>query len=132
MAHTYQLATGLARRGHMVVTGARRNAPLADRLRSNPGEHYLSYFSEARIRNSTASSTLTGIYAEADYGELSYDRVVNEANAHGARVYTVQAEGMTNLATGVATGRSATRVTAVPWEWVRSSSPARFCRQRRR
>ena len=66
----------------------------ADRLRSNPGQHYMSYFSNTMVKN---SAMVGSINAVSDSGRLSFDRVVNEANAHGARLYTIQAEGMQSL-----------------------------------
>jgi len=66
----------------------------ADRLRSNPGEHFVSYFNQRQIQR---NASLRNALSDADWGALSYQNIVNEANAHGARLYTVQAEGMTGL-----------------------------------
>jgi len=66
----------------------------SDRMRSNPGAHYLSYFSNVQIGR---NSMLQSLGADSGMSALSFDRVVNEANASGARLYTIQAEGMTGM-----------------------------------
>jgi VWFA-related protein len=64
----------------------------ADRMRSKPGAHYLSIFSVTQQRE---LPVLRNAGLDAFGGYNAFDRVINEANAHGARVYTIQAEGLT-------------------------------------
>jgi hypothetical protein len=63
----------------------------ADTLRSNPGEHYLSFFGKS-VRQ--IDSTLLVMDADILSGRIPFDHVVNEASAQGIRIYTVQAEGL--------------------------------------
>ncbi len=69
----------------------------SDRLRQHPGEHYLSYFGFSQTAGNTANPWLVGLRADSEFAALGFDAVVNEANAHGARLYTVQAQGMTTI-----------------------------------
>jgi hypothetical protein len=62
-----------------------------DTLRSNPGEHYLSFFGSSVQRSQSA---LDGMGTSSLLGGLAFDTVVNEASAQGVRFYTVQAEGL--------------------------------------
>lgn len=63
----------------------------ADTLRSNPGEHYLSFF--GTLLNMT-NPTL-GVMDQATFaGGLVFDNVVNQAAANGIRLYPVLAEGL--------------------------------------
>ena len=63
----------------------------ADMVRSNPGEHYLSFFGAYRA----AMPQLGAMTADALMGGLAFDNVVNAASAQGIRVYTVEARGLT-------------------------------------
>jgi len=63
----------------------------ADTLRSNAGEHYLTFFGERLRRESPA---LGGIASDSFMGALPFDRVLNEASAHGVRFYPVLARGL--------------------------------------
>ncbi len=63
----------------------------ADTIRSNAGEHYLTFFG-AQLRKSNLA--LTGIATDALVSGLPFDRVANEAAAHGVRFYTVLARGL--------------------------------------
>ena len=63
----------------------------ADTLRSNPGEHYLSFFGYSLQQSEPG---LTPISSDGLTASLSFDRVVNEASAHGIRIYSVEARGM--------------------------------------
>jgi VWFA-related protein len=64
----------------------------ADTMRRNPGQHYLGFFSaserrdDAGLRSSTMDSFASG---------SSFERVIDEASAHGVRLYTVEAQGLT-------------------------------------
>ncbi len=61
----------------------------ADRVRTQPGTHYMTLFpdgvSEILIRDAEMHSLA---------GMNRFDRVIDVANAHGVRLYTVQAEGL--------------------------------------
>lgn len=63
----------------------------ADTIRSNPGQHYLSFFGTG-VQEEHAALSLVASGAEA--GGLAYDDVVNKAAAHGIRVYMIQSEGL--------------------------------------
>lgn len=80
----------------------------ADRMRSKPGEHYLSYFSQSQRQS---SRDLENMGVDVALAAHAFDSVINEANAHGARLYTVQAEGMTgmSLTAAPAQGTAGTR-----------------------
>jgi len=58
----------------------------ADRMRSQPGKHYLSLFGPQVIRNHVEVSAM--------WAQYTFDQVVDEANAHSIRFYAIQAEGM--------------------------------------
>ena len=64
----------------------------ADTMRSNAGGHYLSFFGEADRRNSSA---LIALELDALGGANPFQNVIDEASAHGIRLYTVQAQGLT-------------------------------------
>jgi hypothetical protein len=63
----------------------------ADITRSNPGEHYLSFFGSG-LRQ--LQPVLGQMSADALAGALAFDHVVNEASAQGIRIYTVEARGL--------------------------------------
>lgn len=63
----------------------------ADSMRSNPGEHYMSFFGSSLRETATMKDVVS---ADSLMGNLPFDRVVNEAAALGIRIYTVQAEGL--------------------------------------
>jgi hypothetical protein len=63
----------------------------ADTLRSNAGEHYLSFFSERSIAN---QSPLTGMQTDSLSASLPFDRVLHTSAALGIRFYTVHAQGL--------------------------------------
>lgn len=91
----------------------------ADTIRSNPGEHYLTFFGQ-RLRQS--SPALGGIATDALSGGLSYDRVINEASAHGVSLYSVLARGLvTPLEVTAPTPGAMSRTLTVP-----ASSRTRF------
>lgn len=78
-----------------------------DTVRSNPGEHYLSFFGQSqRERDPTTSASVQAIGMSAFAGANAFDRVVKEAGALGVRVYTVQAEGLVNPSSVVPLGGS--------------------------
>lgn len=62
----------------------------ADTLRSNAGEHYMSYFAR-----DTNDARLVAGELDALSARNPYDALIAEAAAHGIRLYTVQAQGMT-------------------------------------
>mgnify|MGYP001029080306 CR=1 FL=1 len=73
----------------------------ADTLRSKPGDHYLQMFSTTLLREQRAvlkSPVDIGYQMRNDaaFGELSLDRLLNEAAARGVRFYTVEAQGLTS------------------------------------
>jgi len=68
----------------------------ADTMRTNPGEHYLGFFGQA-LRDSSGPGN--AIRSNADFGAHPFDRVVEEASGYGIRIYTVQAQGLTNPTT---------------------------------
>lgn len=91
----------------------------ADTLRSNAGEHYLSFFGE-NLRQSQAE--LSSINSEAQMAQLSFDGVVNEAALQGIRFYPVLSEGLTsNFTSAVPTAAAFNATSANP-----SGSRARF------
>jgi VWFA-related protein len=63
----------------------------ADMMRRNAGAHYLSFFSQSQQRNSGA---LRAAQMDSFSAATPFDRAIEEAAAHGVRVYTVQAEGL--------------------------------------
>jgi len=63
-----------------------------DTLRQKPGAHYLSFFGTVAQADQIP---LPGMGTGTLMGSLSFDAVVNEAAAQGVRLYTVQAEGLT-------------------------------------
>ncbi len=63
----------------------------ADALRSNPGEHYLEFFG-TQLRRTTPA--LRAVALDTLGAGLPFDRVVNEAVAHGIRFYPVLAQGL--------------------------------------
>ena len=66
----------------------------ADRLRQRPGEHFLNFFGSYTIENTAEGRSMD---LDAFAGMNAFDRVIDEANAHGVRLYTIQAEGLFNL-----------------------------------
>jgi VWFA-related protein len=64
----------------------------ADTMRRNPGEHYLGAFSRLD-RRSDPFLRASALDAFASSG--SFERVIDEASAHGVRIYAVEAQGLT-------------------------------------
>ena len=64
-----------------------------DTVRSNPGEHYLSFFGEGMRKS---EPTLSAMTADSLTGNLAFDKVINEASAQGIRIYAVEARGLTS------------------------------------
>jgi len=63
----------------------------SDTMRSNPGEHYLTFFGQSLINSNPMLDRMKlGSYGQSN----SFDAVVNEASALGIRFYTVQARGL--------------------------------------
>ena len=69
----------------------------ADRLRSRPGDQYLALFNGAQVQGKGGARART-IASDGEMARLTFDDLVNEANAHGVRMYAVQAEGLTTPA----------------------------------
>lgn len=88
-----RLATTLARLAD--VKRPKAVIYFADALRSNPGEHYLTFFGEAHRRFHPA---LAGIRSDGFTAGLAFDRLINEAAAQGIRFYAVQAQGLVTTA----------------------------------
>lgn len=65
----------------------------SDTLRSRPGGHYQDLF-PARAAGDGRSALLE---SDPSLASLSFDRVVSEATAHGVRLYTIEAQGLTSL-----------------------------------
>ena len=59
----------------------------SDSLRSNAGEHYLSFFGTSLLDQERPTVGVLG-------AQLSFDKVVNEAAAQGIRFYPVKADGL--------------------------------------
>jgi VWFA-related protein len=76
----------------------------ADTMRARPGGHYLSLFSD-RVQQSDSAPLLE---AEARFGSLTMDRIINEASAHGIRFYPIEAQGLVSLSSsrGIGFGAS--------------------------
>ena len=62
----------------------------ADRIRKAAGQHYVDMFSSGMFDNLERANMET----RAQQAQHAFDRVVNEANAYGVRLYTIQAEGL--------------------------------------
>lgn len=86
----------------------------ADAMRSNAGEHYLSFFGRSVLDE--YPSLGVGARNDALTALLPFDRVVDEASAHGVRFYTVEARGMAAPATFIASrgGAASLRNAATP------------------
>jgi VWFA-related protein len=65
----------------------------ADTMRSNPGEHYMSFFGAA-MRSS--EPTVTVMSSDSLTARNAFDKVVTAASAQGIRFYTVEAQGLTS------------------------------------
>ncbi len=65
----------------------------ADTMRSNAGEHYLSFFNTSTRRGSD-TSVLRQMEMDSFSAGASFQQLLEEASAQGVRVYTVQAEGL--------------------------------------
>jgi len=64
----------------------------ADTMRKNAGAHYLSFFGQRALRGDDAA--LSAMSLDTFAAANSFDRVLEEATAHGVRLYTIQAEGL--------------------------------------
>ncbi len=73
----------------------------ADTLRVNAGEHYLKLFGEAARRQIVASGEESLAATPRPLGAITLlDSVVDEASAHGVRLYTVEAQGLAPALSG--------------------------------
>ena len=66
----------------------------ADTARRNAGEHYLSYFGRTQRASPENQAFTSAMELEAFGSAAAFDKVIEEAAAHGVRLYTVQAEGL--------------------------------------
>jgi VWFA-related protein len=92
--------TGKALRRFSMVLGrlSELDAPkaalyFADTMRQNAGEHYVSLFNRAQAK--VDDPDLTVMRTDAFTARNPFDKVVDEAAAHGTRVYTIHAQGLT-------------------------------------
>jgi VWFA-related protein len=95
----------LRRLSNVLGTFSQYDAPkavlyFADILRSNAGEHYMSFFGQT-VKDNEAAAASAAAALDAGTGVLPLDRVINEASANGIRFYTVEGQGM--MAPSVAT-----------------------------
>jgi len=65
----------------------------ADTMRSRPGGHFLSLFSDADQKYDSADQ----LQADASFGSMAMDRIITEAAAHGIRFYPIEAQGLVSL-----------------------------------
>jgi hypothetical protein len=65
----------------------------ADTMRSRPGGHYLSLFSEDSQKVDSADH----LQADARFGSMTMDRIITEAAAAGIRFYPIEAQGLVSL-----------------------------------
>jgi VWFA-related protein len=65
----------------------------ADTMRSNAGEHYLSFFGTANRRGQD-ENIFKKMEMDSFTAGASFQRVIEEASSHGVRLYTIQAEGL--------------------------------------
>ncbi len=65
----------------------------ADTMRSRPGGHYLSLFSDTQQKYDSADQ----LQADARFGSLTMDRIITEASAKGIRFYPIEAQGLVSL-----------------------------------
>jgi VWFA-related protein len=88
----------------------------ADTMRSNAGEHYLNFFGQA-TREAAAYETAAWNAMELDSFAAGnpFDRVVEEAAAHGIRLYTIQAEGLVTASSLV---RGNSRAASIPTGYI--------------
>jgi VWFA-related protein len=95
--------------GQLVDSPAPRTALyFSDTLRSNAGEHYLSFFGQALQR----SDVILGVMAsDSVTAQLPFDALVNEASAQGIRFYPVQAQGLVSLTDSAVPNASAMELT---------------------
>lgn len=63
----------------------------ADTMRRRAGRHYMSFFGRRQVEE---EATLTAMESDALMASNPFDRAVEEAAAHGIRLYTVEAQGM--------------------------------------
>jgi len=66
----------------------------ADTVRSNAGEHYLTFFGESLQRK---HPLLSGIGTDSLMAGLPFDAVVNEASSQGIRFYPVLGQGLATI-----------------------------------
>ena len=67
----------------------------ADSMRRNAGEHYVELLSwNDRLKGTV---TISKMSADAAWASNPFDRLLEEATAHGVRVYTIQAEGLVTI-----------------------------------
>ena len=69
----------------------------SDSMRRNSGEHYLDMLGWKDRFVDSSQKTMEAMSADAASARNPFDRVLEEATAHGVRVYTVQAEGLVTI-----------------------------------
>lgn len=79
----------------------------ADTMRSNAGQHYVDLLSSGSRLDTNVRAMETDSFTALN----AFDRVLNEAAAHGIRLYTIQAQGLTTLS-NAAHGSGGNRGTA--------------------
>lgn len=73
----------------------------ADRMRSNAGDHYIELFRREVDHEGVPDARDPTDQVLVGAGLPIYDQVIDEAAAHGARLYTVQAEGLVDGVSGI-------------------------------
>jgi len=112
--------------GRMVELDAPKAALyFADTMRSNPGQHYLSFFSAslARAEGSTPTAMGADVALNADTGAATLDRVVNEAAANGIRFYTIEGQGLAGPTSFIQAKGSASTASAASGNSTNQASP---------
>jgi VWFA-related protein len=88
----------------------------ADTMRSNAGEHYLNFFGQStREAGSYETAAWDAMELDSFAAGNPFDRVVEEAAAHGIRLYTIQAEGLVSPSSLV---RGTAEAAAIPTAYI--------------
>ncbi len=69
----------------------------ADTIRAKPGGHYVDLFGETVLR--VGSTAL--LDSESTFGSTAFERLINDAAAHGVRFYGIEAQGLAGLGEGL-------------------------------
>jgi len=85
-------------------------------MRSNAGEHYLNFFGQStREASSYETAAWDAMELDSFAAGNPFDRVVEEAAAHGIRLYTIQAEGLVGASSLV---RGTAEAAAIPTAYI--------------